>query len=71
MKYLLAATLLCQSVGAFTVAPQTPRASTHLRAEYEPMEGEGKINLKIDLDSPKVANFEDIEKGKKTYWRCW
>jgi len=25
----------------------------------------------IDLDSPKVATMDDIEKGKKVYCRCW
>ena len=70
MKYFLAAALICHSVGAFTVAP-AQRAATMLNAEYEPMEGEGKINLKIDLDSPKVATMEDLEKGKKVYCRCW
>lgn len=70
MKYLLAAALLVQSAGAFTVAPQSAR-TTQLRAEYEPMDGEGKINLKIDLDSEKVATMDAIEKGKKVYCRCW
>ena len=70
MKYFVAAALICHSVGAFTVTP-AQRAATKLSAEYEPMEGEGKINLKIDLDSPKVATMDDIEKGKKVYCRCW
>ena len=70
MKYLLTAALLCQSAGAFTIAPRSSGGS-QLRAEYEPMDGEGKINLKIDLDSPKVATMDDIEKGKKVYCRCW
>ncbi|CAB9508802.1 CDGSH iron-sulfur domain-containing protein [Seminavis robusta] len=71
MKYILAAALICQSVVAFTVAPVQPMQSTQLFAEYEPLEGESKINLKIDLDSPKVATMDDIEKGKKVYCRCW
>ena len=71
MKYIVAAALICQSVGAFTVAPPQKVVSTKLYAEYEPMEGEGKINLKIDLDSPKVATMEEVEKGKKVYCRCW
>jgi len=25
----------------------------------------------IDLDSPKVATMDEIEKGKKVYCRCW
>ena len=31
-----------------------------------------RINLKIDLDSPKVATLEAVERGdKKVYCRCW
>jgi hypothetical protein len=71
MKYIVAAALFFQTVGAFTVAPPQRVSTTQLSAEYEPMEGEGKINLKIDLDSPKVATMDDIEKGKKVYCRCW
>lgn len=70
MKYILAAALIFQSVGAFTVAP-TQNVATKLFAEYEPMEGEAKMNLKIDLDSPKVVTMDEIEKGKKVYCRCW
>lgn len=40
-------------------------------AEYEPVEGESRINHKIDLDSEKVVNMEELEKGKKVYCRCW
>ena len=33
---------------------------------------DGKINTKIDLDSPKVATMDKIEAGKKkVYCRCW
>ena len=64
------ASLICQAT-AFTVAPQGS-VQTRLNAgDYEPMEGESKINLKIDLDSPKVATMDEIEKGKKVYCRCW
>jgi hypothetical protein len=71
MKYLAVA-LICQTAGAFTLAP-LPRteATTRLFAEYEPLAGEGKINLKVDLDSPKVATMDTMEKGKKVYCRCW
>jgi len=32
----------------------------------------GKINHKIDLDSPKVATMDAIKDGeKKVYCRCW
>lgn len=72
MKFL-AALLLISQAAAFTVAPshggiQTTRLAA---GDYEPMEGEGKLNLKIDLDSPKVATMDEIEKGKKVYCRCW
>eukprot|EP00980_Cylindrotheca_fusiformis_P030943 scaffold25665_cov113-Cylindrotheca_fusiformis.AAC.3 len=41
-------------------------------AEYSPMDGEKKMNLKIDLDSPKVATQDSICKGDKSvYCRCW
>eukprot|EP00529_Nitzschia_sp_RCC80_P034735 CAMPEP_0113485170 /NCGR_PEP_ID=MMETSP0014_2-20120614/24345_1 /TAXON_ID=2857 /ORGANISM="Nitzschia sp." /LENGTH=115 /DNA_ID=CAMNT_0000378807 /DNA_START=59 /DNA_END=406 /DNA_ORIENTATION=- /assembly_acc=CAM_ASM_000159 len=49
----------------------TATTSLKMAGDYEPMEGESKINLKIDLDSPKVATMDDIEKGKKVYCRCW
>ncbi|KAG7353571.1 CDGSH iron sulfur domain containing protein [Nitzschia inconspicua] len=73
MKFFAATTaILLSQASAFQVAPrQASRASSALFAEYEPIEGEGKINLKIDLDSPKVATMDDIEKGKKVYCRCW
>jgi len=79
MKYynIVATALFCPLLGeAFTISQQTPPAtavsrvasssSTQLSAkDYETMDGEGKINLKIDLDSPKVATMDDIEKVKK------
>jgi CDGSH-type Zn-finger protein len=105
MKYITPVALLFGQAAAFTAVPQPVRlAGTILRAgDYEPIEGEGKINLKvrtpmasapsallyldglscmhspslvfslsqIDLDSPKVATMDDIEKGKKVYCRCW
>ena len=31
-----------------------------------------KINTKIDLDSPKVVNTDEVNAGaKKVYCRCW
>jgi|Transcript_9475 CDGSH-type Zn-finger protein len=70
MKYVATALFLSQAT-AFTIVG-APRLQTRLAAaEYEAMDGEGKINLKIDLDSPKVATMDDIEKGKKVYCRCW
>mmetsp|Transcript_276 Transcript_276/g.472 ORF Transcript_276/g.472 Transcript_276/m.472 type:complete len:105 (-) Transcript_276:1925-2239(-) len=72
MKFSAAvAFLLSLEASAFQIAPRNNLPATRLQAEYEPMEGEGKINLKIDLDSPKVATMDDIEKGKKVYCRCW
>jgi CDGSH-type Zn-finger protein len=75
MKYILATALICQSVGAFTVGPQTatraPSSTTQLMAEYEQVDGESKINHLMDLDSPKVASMVDQEGGKKVYCRCW
>jgi hypothetical protein len=29
------------------------------------------LSLQIDLESPKVATTDEIEKGKKVYCRCW
>jgi hypothetical protein len=60
-------------VNGFTVT--TTRRSAALKTttsvlhagDYEPMDGETKINLKIDLDSPKVATMDDIEKGECVY----
>jgi hypothetical protein len=49
MKFFTACLLISQAA-AFTVAPQS-RAATHLYADYEPMEGEGKMNLKVRLVS--------------------
>ena len=72
MKYI-ALFLAISQAAAFTVAPQQANAANSclFAGDYEPLEGEGKINLKIALDSPKVATMDDIEKGKKVYCRCW
>ena len=69
MKYFLLA-LLASQASAFTTVSK-PNTQTALFAEYEPMDGESKINLKIDLDSPKVATMDELESGKKVYCRCW
>jgi CDGSH-type Zn-finger protein len=70
MKFIVAS-LLIAPAAAFTMVAQ-PNMQTRMYAgDYELMEGEGKINLKIDLDSPKVATMDEIEKGKKVYCRCW
>ena len=49
MKYLVAALLLAQVAAFTTVAPLTRASTTQLAAEYEKMEGESKINLKVRL----------------------
>jgi len=74
MKFLTTLLFLSTQVTAFTVVPGqiTAASPTQLFAEeYVPLEGETKINLKVDLDSPKVATMDSIEKGKKVYCRCW
>ena len=72
MKYIVAALVLAQAAAFAPIAKPSSAALTQLFAEeYVPMEGEGKMNLKIDLDSPKVATMDEIEKGKKVYCRCW
>lgn len=71
MKLLLPALLISQAA-AFTPMHSAPIFSSLFAGDYEPMEGEAKINLKIDLDSPKVATMDELEAGsKKVYCRCW
>lgn len=49
---IIAAALLASQAAAFTVCPAVSRVNTQLAAgDYEPMEGEGKINLKVCLCS--------------------
>ncbi|KAL3937943.1 MAG: hypothetical protein SGBAC_007045 [Bacillariaceae sp.] len=71
MKFLLVSLLISQAVAFAPIAQGS--ANTALSAgDYEPMEGEGKINLKMDLESKKVVNMEALEAGdKKVYCRCW
>ena len=58
MKSFAVLALALSQAAAFSVVPRHAASpSTQLFAEYEPMDGEGKINLKIDLDSPKVATM--------------
>mmetsp|Transcript_19794 Transcript_19794/g.39093 ORF Transcript_19794/g.39093 Transcript_19794/m.39093 type:complete len:101 (-) Transcript_19794:1160-1462(-) len=66
MKTIIAsALLLCQSTDAFVPAS---RSVVETRLNETP----GKINHKIDLDSPKVATMDAIKDGeKKVYCRCW
>lgn len=71
MKFLLSALMIAQAA-AFAPMHQATSTTSLFAEDYEPMEGEAKINLKIDLDSPKVATMDDIEAGKKkVYCRCW
>lgn len=72
MKLLIASLAFCQAAAFTAVHPSSARSGTFLCAgDYSKLDGEGKINLKIDLDSPKVATMDEIEKGKKVYCRCW
>merc|ERR1712151_91658 len=72
MRFFLATLMIYHASGlAFVTPPSTRLESRLLAKEYETMEGESKINLKVDLDSPKVATMDEIEKGKKVYCRCW
>lgn len=73
MKFLLASLLISQAVAfAPAITPASARNTILGAGDYEPMEGEDKINLKIDLDSKKVVNMESLEAGdKKVYCRCW
>ena len=59
---------LAATANAFSfVARGAKSSSTKLYAE-----GQGRINSKIDLESPKVATMETLETGnKKVYCRCW
>eukprot|EP00584_Thalassiosira_punctigera_P001139 CAMPEP_0172543626 /NCGR_PEP_ID=MMETSP1067-20121228/13959_1 /TAXON_ID=265564 ORGANISM="Thalassiosira punctigera, Strain Tpunct2005C2" /NCGR_SAMPLE_ID=MMETSP1067 /ASSEMBLY_ACC=CAM_ASM_000444 /LENGTH=100 /DNA_ID=CAMNT_0013330071 /DNA_START=78 /DNA_END=380 /DNA_ORIENTATION=+ len=63
-SFALLATLIA-SASAF--APSAKSA-----VETRLFDGPGKINQKIDLDSPKVATMDSVEAGgKKVYCRCW
>jgi hypothetical protein len=64
MKYfaIAIAVLVSQSAGFQVVHRHQgfPSSSRLYATEYEPLEGEGKINLKIDLESPKVATMVSL-----------
>lgn len=78
LSQLLAAFLLAaiSSVDAFSfVSPHNGVVGRNSRKAFPSTklhaEG-GRINTKIDLDSPKVATMDAIEAGKKkVYCRCW
>jgi len=41
-------------------------------SDYEPIDGEKRINFKVDLNQAKVATSVDLPSGeKKVYCRCW
>ncbi|GAX21812.1 hypothetical protein FisN_30Hh011 [Fistulifera solaris] len=73
MKFLIAALSISQAFAFSVMGVNTRPISTqlHAAADYVPKEGEGKINLLIDLESPKVANMEEMSSGKKVFCRCW
>eukprot|EP00566_Odontella_aurita_P026004 CAMPEP_0113538160 /NCGR_PEP_ID=MMETSP0015_2-20120614/7216_1 /TAXON_ID=2838 /ORGANISM="Odontella" /LENGTH=115 /DNA_ID=CAMNT_0000437713 /DNA_START=162 /DNA_END=509 /DNA_ORIENTATION=- /assembly_acc=CAM_ASM_000160 len=69
---------LASSTGAsaFVARPASfVRSSSALSMAEEgdvDVEGPGKINGMIDLDSDKVVNMEKLQPGKKgVYCRCW
>ena len=59
MKYLVAALFLAQAAAFTTLAPSA-RASTHLAAEYEKKEGEGKINLMVSELSRRSCPYVHV-----------
>lgn len=67
MKLSLFLPFAAISTNAFTFGVVRKSTSTALYS------GEvGRINTKIDLESPKVATMDSIEAGKKkVYCRCW
>jgi CDGSH-type Zn-finger protein len=71
MKFFLSSLFVAQAAAFAPVSK--PSAQTALLAgDYEPMEGEAKINLKVDLEAKKVVNMEALSAGdKKVYCRCW
>ena len=73
---------LTHHVSAFDLAPPrklaaitSSRRGTNLFVkadDYTPLEGEKKINLRIDLESSKVATQDTVCQGDKhVYCRCW
>ncbi|KAL7482475.1 hypothetical protein ACHAW6_008150 [Cyclotella cf. meneghiniana] len=66
MKFAALVLLLATSASAF--APSAKSVAVETRLHETP----GKINQKIDLDSPKVVTQEKLGAGdKKVYCRCW
>jgi len=59
---LFTALAILPTITAFTFITPSKHASSALHE---------RINTKIDIDSPKVATMDSIEKGKKVYCRCW
>jgi CDGSH-type Zn-finger protein len=71
MKCILVCLLFSQVIAFSVVTNPSVVESCLFAGDYAPLEGEGKINLKIDLESEKVATMDEIAKGKKVYCRCW
>mmetsp|Transcript_22522 Transcript_22522/g.51568 ORF Transcript_22522/g.51568 Transcript_22522/m.51568 type:complete len:100 (-) Transcript_22522:317-616(-) len=65
MKTFALLFVLPAAVSAFAFVPSTLRVSSSTALPAE------RINTIVDLDSPKVATMDSIEKGKKVYCRCW
>ncbi|KAL3817826.1 hypothetical protein ACHAXA_002693 [Cyclostephanos tholiformis] len=65
----VSAVILCTfsaSASAFVVRPGAAKSPLESRLF------DGKINSKIELDSPKVATMDKLVPGdKKVYCRCW
>ncbi|KAL7507788.1 hypothetical protein ACHAXN_004912 [Cyclotella atomus] len=62
------AAILAVLIGSATAFAPSAKSAIETRLNETP----GKINHKIDLDSPKVATQEKLGAGdKKVYCRCW
>lgn len=55
MKFLVSAIVITQAVAFSVVGPQSRSSSKMFAAEYAPLEGEGKINLKVHQEG--IAKF--------------
>lgn len=79
-SYLLVLCSLQDAITAFSHGPLATlqgRSPNHVlgaaaSGDYETMDGEKRINLKVDLDQAKVATMDEVGSGdKKVYCRCW
>mmetsp|Transcript_6806 Transcript_6806/g.13690 ORF Transcript_6806/g.13690 Transcript_6806/m.13690 type:complete len:112 (-) Transcript_6806:85-420(-) len=68
---------LASSAAAFAPALPTlgsvrPRAAMTQISMEAASATKGKVNIKIELDSPKVATMTELKEGEKAvYCRCW